>query len=141
MLVHDTYIPFIFVDVRLQNLEVRVSHLEYRLHCIEAAATYNTALAWPNYCAMGSQMAPVFNPPILQANNNQMASTPPTYTPLSAGVDSNVGVQSPVGISSAPLSVTLPLSLAPSQPFLAEGNPNINYLSSSTILSHQLRNR
>ena len=79
MLVHGTYIPFIFVDVRLPNLKVRVSHLEYRLHCIEAATT---ALAWPNYCAMGSQMAPAFYPPILQANNNQMASTPPTYMPL-----------------------------------------------------------
>ena len=133
----------IFVDVRLQNLEVRVSHLEYRLHCIEAADKNNTALAWPNYCAMGSQMAPTFYPSILQANNNQMASTSPTYMPLSAGVDSNIGVPSPVGIISTatvPLSVTPPLSLAPSQPFLAEGNSNINYLTSSAIPSHQLRN-
>ena len=86
MLVHDTYILFNFVDVRIQNLKVRVSHLEYRLHCVEAAAINNTALAWPNCSAMGSQMAPAFYPPILHANNNQMASTPPTYMPLSAGV-------------------------------------------------------
>ena len=69
-----------------------------------------------------------------------MASTPPTYMPLSAGVDSNNGVPSPVGISSTetvPLSVTPPLSLTPSQPFLAEGNSNINYLTSSAIQSHQ----
>ena len=86
-------------------------------------------LRWHHY----PQMPPV--------NNNEMASAPPTHMPLSAGV--NPAVPSPVGMSSTatiPLSVTPPFSLAPSQPFLAEGNPNINYLPSSAIPSHQLRN-
>ena len=72
-----------------------------------------------------------------------MVSAPPTYMPLSAGASPNIGVPSPVGMSSTttiPLSVTPPFSLAPSQPFLAEGNPNINYLPSSAIPSHQLCN-
>ena len=74
-------------------------------------------------------MAPLFYPPMSPVNNNEMASAPPTYMPLSAGVSPNIGVPSPVGMSSTAtisLSVTPPFSLAPSQPFLAEGNPNIN---------------
>ena len=60
-----------------------------------------------------------------------MASTPPTYMPLSVGADSNIGVQSSVGINltaTASLSITPSLSIALSHPFLAEGNSNINYL-------------
>ena len=106
----------------------------------------NTEAGWPNY-AMGYQMTPPPFPPMLQSNN-QIAPTPPTYMPSSWGTGSNMRVPNvPIPISTSStttvgksISVTPPSVLVSSGPFLAVGNPNSNYLPSSAIPTHQLRN-
>ena len=76
------YLPVVYTDVRLENTEVKLSHLEYRILCIEINSTNNTAAAHPpsEYnitppwtSTMGYQM-PASYPPMLESYNQM--STP-----------------------------------------------------------------
>ena len=112
---------------RSQDISLGVQATLHRSSCYK-----QYCLSLTNYCAIGSQMAPALYSAMLQVNNNQMASTPPTNMPLSVGVDLNIGDLSPMSISSIE---TVPLSATHS-----EGNPTIHYLHFSAIPNHQLRN-
>lgn len=93
-------------------------------------------------------MTPPLFPPMLQSYD-QITSTLQTHIPSSVGAGLNIGVpgvplpagtSSTMGVPRASPNVT-PLSLpVPNGPFLALGNPYTNYLPSSAILTHQLRN-
>jgi len=139
--------------VRLENLEVRLFHLEYRISCIETtqnnAVAFNMVSAWPYNYAMGNHMTPPPPFPLMLQSYDHMA-TPTTHMPPSLGtgssnmqvpgVSSNVGTNSTMRVPGASSSVTPFSSLVPCGPFLAMGNPSTNYLESSAIPTHQLRN-
>ena len=87
------YLPVVHTDARLENVEVKLSHMEYRIRCIEINSTYNKAAAHPTSeynitppwtSTMGSQM-PASHPLMLESYNQM--STPSSMV---AGV--NVGI-------------------------------------------------